>query len=143
MRPSPWLLLALAAALTACSVASVGRPIPVERVRTLERTVTTLEQVRERFGEPGRTRPGDTGTEIWEYGYVSRQPSRLTLWLCDNGLHPSRLITVITDITGRGGAARTPPYNPSDPFAYRGCSPAHLEQQLMLIIDQGVIASYR
>lgn len=124
------LAAALASALSGCAVAAVGRPIPPEQVRTIERNVTTLEQARERFGEPWRRTPGasdhlgplpgypDPGLETWRYRYVASHPRRRALEFCDS--------FDLGTLTG----------------LFISCSRTRLEQELSLVVDQRVVTSY-
>jgi hypothetical protein len=124
----------IAGLLGGCAVQAVGRPLPPAEVRAIERNVTTLEQVRERFGEPSRVTTDAAGTETWRYRFVSRHSGRLQrMFVCNS-------IGVLPVLLGAGSSQRigTPPYNPNE----RPCSPTRLEQELSLVSDGGVVTGY-
>ena len=137
MKLRAWLrtlpLVGVASLLGGCAVPAVGRPLPPGEVRAIERRVTTADQVRERFGEPSRVTLGAAGIETWRYRFVSGHRGRLqAVFVCNAfGVLPTLLM-------GSSQRTGTPPYNPNE----RLCSPMRREQELSLLIDGGVVASY-
>ena len=63
-------LSVIAMALIGCSPMTLGREFPVEKVGSIEISVTTRAEIRERFGSPWRTGIED-GMSTWTFGYYS------------------------------------------------------------------------